>query len=332
VIKVYTRVSAFIPNSIRQEFQRQLIYNGIEMNANKFVGFLFLYGFFLGVGVAANVFVFFEFNPIIAFSVSFFGFVGIAYLLMKMGSESKGKFVESILPDALRLVASNMKSGLTTERALFVAGRPEFGPLQLELKNASKRIASGERTENALRMISIGISSKILDKTLWLISQGIRSGGQIADLLFQLSDDLKEQIALEDEIKSNISIYVLLILFSAVMGAPMLFGVSSFIVQVLSSQISAVPSIDPASIQSGSLGPISGFASGDGATLDPDFIVMFSIVMLVFTTLFSSLTIGVINAGKEINGVKYIIPLTIVALIVFFSARFLLTSFFGNLI
>ncbi|MCR4334939.1 MAG: type II secretion system F family protein [archaeon] len=329
---MYTRVSSFIPNSIRQEFQKQLIYNGIEMNVNKFVGFLFLYGFFLAIGISANAFVFFQFNPAIAFLLSFSGFVGIAYILMKLNSESKGKFVESILPDALRLVASNMRSGLTTERALFVAGRSEFGPLQFELKNASKRIASGERTENALRMISIGISSKILDKTLWLISQGIRSGGQIADLLFQLSDDLKEQIALEDEIKSNISIYVLLILFSAVMGAPMLFGVSSFIVQVLSNQIASVPAIDTSNMQGGSLGPISGFASKDAATLDPEFIVMFSIVMLVFTTLFSSLTIGVINSGKEINGLKYVIPLTIVALIVFFTARVLLTSFFGNLI
>ncbi len=329
---VYARFSALIPDPIKGAFKQQLRYNKIDMDENKFVGFVIIYGFFLALGVAANISIFVKLSPLIVFPAAFLGFVSGTYLILKLGSESKGKFVESILPDALRLVASNMKSGLTTERALFVAGRPEFGPLQLELRDASKRIASGEKVDEALKSIGENINSNVLKKTIWLISQGIRSGGQIGDLLFQLSDDLKDQIALEEEIKSNVSIYILLILFAAILGAPVLFGISSFIVQVLTAQLALVPTGVNLGT-SGGLGPISGFASADrGAGISSDFVVFFSLIALFFTTVFSSLTIGVINSGKELNGIKYVLPITIAGLVIFFAIREVLNLFFGNLV
>ena len=330
---VYARFSALIPKPVLLEIKRQLVYNNIAMSEQRFAGFLLIYGASLGVGVAANAYLFLGFNPAVAFSLAFVAFTFLVYIILKLKSEAQGKFVESILPDALQLIASNMKSGLTTERALFVAGRPEFGPLQVELKVASKRISSGEKMEDALKGIGEKINSVVLAKTLWLISQGIKSGGQIADLLFQLSDDLKNQNAIQEEINSNISIYILLILFSAVFGAPLLFGVSSFIVQVLSKQIAQTPSLDISDVPaSANLNIISGFASGGEPLLGPEFILMFSMIMVVFTTVFSSLTIGVINTGKEINGLRYLLPLLITGFVVFFTIREVLLLFFGNLV
>ncbi len=331
---MYTRVSALIPKGIMQGLGRQFAYNHIQIDVRKFAGFLVLFSALLSIGIAANAFLFFAISPLVGFPVSFVGIIFTAYLLLKISSESKGKFVESILPDALQLIASNMKSGLTTEKSLFVAGRPEFGPLELELKNASKRIASGERMENALNGISEGINSSVLSKTMWLISRGIRSGGQIADLLFRLSDDLKSQQSLEEEANANISIYILLILFAAVFGAPVLFGISSFIVEVLTKQISTTPTIDVASLPTSSnFGLIKGFTGGrSDSAATTDFILTFSMVTLFITTIFSCITIGVINTGKEINGVKYIVPLVIAAFVVFFAVRALLVGVFGNLV
>src|SRR3989344_1033636 len=329
---MYARLSNVIPQSILDKFRKQLAYNHIRVDERKFVGFLLIYSILLGLGISFNLQLFFGINVLIGFVVCAVGIFGLAYVILKTRSESRGKFVESILPDALQLIASNMKSGITTERSLFVAGRSEFGPLQDELKKASKRISSGERIEDALSGISEGINSPTLAKTLWLISRGIKSGGQIADLLFQLADDLKGQQAIEEETKSNISIYILLILFSAVFGAPVLFVVSSFIVQVLSKQLASTPTIDASSLPSNSnLGPITGFASGSKSQVTPDFIMFFSIVTLFFTTVFSCITIGVINTGKEINGLKYIIPLLIVAFIAFFAVRAVLQAVFGSL-
>ena len=330
---MYSRLTSVLPHRISTVFARELRYNHMEVDPERFVGFLIIMA--LGAGMAGALLgeLLDIVHPLIAFFAAFFGSSAVVYLYLKLRSESLGKFVESILPDALQLIASNMKSGLTTERSLFVAGRPEFGPLQSELMNASKRISSGERIEVSLQGIGDGINSPVLTKTLWLISRGIKSGGQIADLLFQLADDLKEQQALEEETRSNISIYVLLIFFSAVFGAPMLFGISSFIVQVLSKQLSETPTIDPASLPPGAnLGPVSAFAAGKKSEITPDFVLIFSMTALLVTTVFSCLTIGVISTGKEINGLKYVLPLVIIAFLIFFVIRIALTSFFSNLV
>ncbi|PIN85306.1 MAG: hypothetical protein COV47_02800, partial [Candidatus Diapherotrites archaeon CG11_big_fil_rev_8_21_14_0_20_37_9] len=221
---MYEKITALLPVRVMESFKQQLIYNHINIEEHKFVGMLFLYSFIISVAIAFNVHIFLGIHGLIAFVITYGGIIGLTFIVLRLNSDAKGKFVETILPDALQIIASNMKSGMPTERALFVASRPEFGLLEVELKNASKRIAAGETVSVALNGIGDRINSVSLQKTLWLISQGISSGGEMANLLFKLSDDLKGQNALKEQISADISIYILLIFFAAAFGAPMLFG------------------------------------------------------------------------------------------------------------
>ncbi|AJF60475.1 MAG: type II secretion system F family protein [Candidatus Diapherotrites archaeon] len=331
---IYSRVSGMLPKSITRAFKRQLDYLGIEIGEKRVVGFLFLYGFLLSLGLAFNISFMFGINALFTFAFFFGLFVGGTYLWLNVTAESKGRFVETILPDALQLVASNVKAGLTTERALLVSARPEFGPLEKELRKAAKRISAGETVVEALAGISEKIKSKTLEKTIWLISEGIRSGGEIADLLIELADDLREQQALEAETAANISMYILLIFFSAAIGAPMLFGISSFIVQILAVQSASTASLEvgeaaniPANIQG-----VTAMITGKGNALSPDFIIFFTMISLVITSIFASLTIGVINNGSEKSGVKFIPAILFVSFSLFFIIRIVLTTLFGSLL
>jgi flagellar protein FlaJ len=334
---MYEGFSSLIPKKVYEAYKKEIIYNGLKIRPEKFIGFLFYFGLLGGIGAGLILNRFFKIDFLVTFIVFFLSTFILAFVLMRLKSESKGRIAENVLPDALQLVAANMKSGLTTERALFVAARPEFGPIQVELLNASKRISTGERVEKALLGISEAINSTVVEKTMWLISEGIKSGAQMADLLYQLSDDLKNEQAIKEEIKANISIYVILIIFAASIGGPLLFGVSSFIVQVLTTQISKTPEMTTSkttgqSNMQGNLSLISQFASGKRKFVSIEFIIQFSVIMLIMTSFFASLTIGVINTGKEINGVKMIIPMIIISLIIFYSTRAVLLSVFKNLI
>ena len=253
---------------------------------------------------------------------------------LSIAAESKGKFVESVLPDALQLVSSNMKSGLTTERALLMAARPEFGPLEIELRDASKRIMAGARIEDALNEIPKKIKSVTLERTIWLVSMGINSGGQIADLLIQLSDDLRDQIALKREISANISIYIMLIFFASAVGGPVLFGISSFIVEILTNQMETMPEINTSGLPGGMSGGggVASMFSGDKETVSVEFVQTFVIILLFTNCLFAALTIGVINTGKEKDGIKYFPIILIVAFILFYAIRMVLAGMFPELI
>lgn len=253
---------------------------------------------------------------------------------LSAAAESKGKFVDKVLPDALQLIASNLRAGLTLERSLLVSARDEFGVFGHELKQASKKVLAGASATEALNDISKRIHSPALERAVWLICQGIGAGGQIADLLTQMSEDLRAQLTVNSEIKANISIYVMLILFAAVVGAPVLFGVSTFIAEVLTERMETMPDIGTggAGFGGGVMSTVSSEGGGDSGGVETRFIIFFSQISLLITTFFASLTIGIINSGSEKSGLKMFPVILIIVFALFFFTRGILAGMFGNLV
>jgi len=327
----YDNVSALVPKPIIEGFAKQLLYADVRLEARRFVGFLVVYGLVASVVLALLLAMFFRVQPTHSFIGLFIGLLAIPYLMLSLTADGKGQYVEKVLPDALQLISSNIRSGLTTEKALLVSARPEFGPLERELKRTSTQIMSGVPVDFALKDMPARIKSKILEQTVWLLSRGINSGGEISDLLIQLSNNLREQNALKDEERADVSTYVILIFFSSAFGAPALYGVSSFIVQVMSSQR---PNLSGMSIPSA--GGVSGFTSSmlaaPKSTITVDFVVFFIEVMIVFGALFSAMVLGVINNGKEKEGLKYLPFLLLCSFSVFFLVRNTLLGVFGPIL
>ena len=333
---MYERIAALMPKHVTNAFRREFSYLDIHTEANKFVGFLILFSLGLSIGLSANLFYFFGIPAIPAFFFIYIIFWGVMYLWFSAAADNRARFVERVLPDALQLISSNIKTGLTTERALFLAARPEFGVLSEQLIEASRKILSGTRVETALGSIPEKIKSPVLKRTIFLLSRGISSGGQIAELLTQLSDDLREQNALKDEINANVSIYVLLIFFAAAFGAPLLFGISTFIADVLSSQTSAIPVISESQLASLPSTGVSTDAvrqfGGERETISGDFIIFFAQISLLMTSFFSAMIIGVINTGSEKGGLKMFPAILIISLVIFIVIRVVLGDMFSQLL
>ena len=328
---VYERIASLLPEKILNWMNKELEYIGMDIGAQKFAGFIMLFGLGLSTALALNAYIFLGFPILPSFLFVFAMISGGTLFWVNSIAEGKGQFVEKVLPDALQLIASNIKSGLTTERALFVSARTEFGPLSVELKNASKMIVSGERIGTALMNVPKRIKSKVLERTMWLISEGIKSGGQISGLLIQLGTDLREENALKEEITASIGMYIMLIFFSAAFGAPALFGISSYIVGVLSEQTGGLDITPEQMAEFSAKNPILGLVGISKSTITEDFVVQFSMVALFVTCIFASLTLGVIANGKETRGVKYIPIMLAIAFALFFIVRTLVQQAFGTM-
>jgi len=300
----YQRIGAIVPSPIVKAFKREIEYSGWDTQELSLVGFIFIFGLILSIAVSINLYLFLALPPIATLPLVFLGFAGSIYYWLNTVAEGRGKFVEKILPDVLQLISSNMKSGLTTERALLASARPEFGAFSDELKLASGKVLSGERIESALTDITIRIKSPVLERTMWLVVQGIKSGGEVADLLTQLADDLREENALKEETKAEISMYIMLIFFGAAIGAPLLFSISSYIVGVLNVQTSQIR-IDPSQLkeitQKSSITRIIGIPE---IAITEEFATMYALIALAVTCIFSSLIMGTINSGKEKDGIR----------------------------
>lgn len=322
---------------VMDAFEQEFAYLGMRISSRKFVVNIVLLAFVLGVmsTVFTSIVLGWPYwGVVLGFFFTFFLSIGGVYLALDLQAEGRGRQVERILPDALQLIASNIKSGLTTERALLVSARPEFGPLEGELKRVSTRILAGVPVEKAIMEIPKHIKSTLVERTTWLLARGISSGGEIADLLMQLSRNLRSQLALQSEARASISIYVILIFFSAAFGGPALYAISSFIVAVMSAQIGARPNIDP-SVLAGAgsrFNALSGFIGSTSSIISPEFVTFFAQVMLFVGGLFASLILGAISTGKEKDGVKYIPVVMLFSFGLFYLIRFVLDIAFGNLL
>jgi hypothetical protein len=328
------KIGRLMPKKVRDWTKKQLRYNDKKVSAEKFLGKIITKATIIGLVIAFIGY--YILGTIMLDTVGLF--IGVFALLfifplysLSSKADGEGKKVEKILPDALQLIASNIKSGLTTEKSLLASALPEFGAFGIELKNVSKNLLSGEKIEKALMQVPKNIKSNVLDRTIWLIVKGIKSGGQISNLLVQLSSDLREENALKGEISANISMYIMLIFFSAAFGAPALFGISSFIVGVLAEQ-SEIGGISPEMIaEYGGQNPALSMLGGSSGAISEEFIIFFSEIALVVTCVSAAFVLGIISTGREKGGIRYIPVLLIIGFILFFVVRIVIESMFGTM-
>ncbi len=321
---MYRFLSKLYPRKIKESYTRLLSYSNIKYHPDHFLGFIMFFG--LGIALAMTFYlgVFFKIYFLGTFFLIFVIIEVSVYMVLLLRADAKAKFVESILPDALQLMSSNLRAGLTTDRALLFSARPEFGPFQDELNVVGKEIAMGKEITKALLNITKRIRSDKLEKTVYLINAGLKSGGELSALLEQAAHNLRQQKFVEERIRSNVLMYVIFIFGAVGFGAPLLFGLSSFLVQVLTTTMATVD-IPETSI-SAQL-PIS-FAK---ATIDPGFVITFAVIALITTSILGGLVLGSIAKGREREGVKFIPVLIILSLSIFFIVRLIIGSVLSGL-
>ncbi|MBI2672265.1 type II secretion system F family protein [Candidatus Woesearchaeota archaeon] len=319
--EAFSIVTRLFPEVIKKHFEELYKYSRIKVNKETFLGFFLILSIIISLAVAAGLKLIFEANQYLVFFISFVVLQVTVYFTFSLKADANGKFVENILPDALHLMSSNLRAGLTVDKALLLSARPEFGIFSDEIKNIGKKLSLGEDINKSLLGISENIKSDVLNKTILLIVSGLRSGGELVELLDQISRNLRQKIFLDEKIKSNILMYVIFIFAAISFGAPILFGFSSFLVNVLEKNLALVE------IPKGTAFPIS----FGGITVSSSFIVNFSIISLITTSILGSLVLGLISKGNEKAGFRYMPFLIAMTMIVFFLSRFFVKTMLSGL-
>lgn len=245
----------------------------------------------------------------------------------KLKQSARIKKMEDVFPDFIELMSSNLRAGMTVDQALLLSSRKEFAPLDEEILQLGKDIVTGKDMSLALNAMSERIKSMKISKTVDLINSGIRSGGNLSILLEETAVAMRERDFIEKKASSNVLMYVIFIFFAAAIGAPILFALSSVLVGIMAKLLSTVPSSSGSAFSSVRVP----FAITK-INISTSFIEYFSITFLVLTNILSSLMLGITNKGEEKAGLKYLIPMVILSLVVFFIVRTLLSSYFAGLI
>jgi len=316
-----------MPKEYKKWVKKQLDFADFEISPAIFYGFSIFYGLVLGAVIFLISFILGTSLPIsVQLGIfGFFVFEAIMHVIPMMVSDSRAKFTDEVLPDALRLISSNIRSGLTPDKALLLAARPEFGPLEKQIRDSAKLTLSGQPIENAIRAISEKINSKALRRSVDLLSEGISRGGNIASLLDELANDIRQTKILRKEVKALVMMYAIFIFFAAGIGAPLLYGISSFLVETMQEMGSKV------TVQQTFTGGMK-FMTFQGIAIDPEFLYYYVSLSLGVTSFFGALLIGLIQDGSERAGLRYIPILIAISLSIFFLTRMIVERFFGVMV
>ena len=321
---MYRFLAGLYPPNLREKYSQLLVYADLKTEPRRFLGFILFFGFGLALGGALLLGRLIPMPLLLLFILLFVFFEAAAYFYLLLRADTKARIVEGVLPDALQLMASNLRAGLTTDRALLLSARPEFGPLQHEINEVGKKITMGDDISTSLMLMTERIRSEHLRKTLLLIVVGLKSGGELASLLEQTAENLRQQRFVEEKIRSSVMMYVFFIFAAVAIGSPLLFGLSSFLVEVLKSNISSLSL--PETSYSSSM-PLS-FSE---VSLSSEFVMFFSIISLVTSSVMGSFILGLIGKGKETRGIRYIPILILISLGMFFLTRAGIRNMLGGL-
>lgn len=132
--------------------------------------------------------------------------------------------IEKNLGDALKQMADTLKAGDTYESALREVSESDYGRLSEEMANALRRLEDGETLENSLMVFSKRIDSKIVKRSVTIILDSIKTGASLADILEEISDDVRDFQRLKSERKAETTMQFLFMLVAGGIIAPAIFG------------------------------------------------------------------------------------------------------------
>ncbi len=333
--RIYRRIAAIFPRGIVNAYAKMLIYADIdEIDPRVYFGFSVAFPILVGV-LAFFVLQFFLSDTLyvglgaLTSAILAFTYLWLHLILL---ADAKARAVEKVLPDALQLVSANVRAGMTIDKALWLTARPEFGPLEKELRKMAAQTLGGRTLQLALSESTSRVRSKIYQRAMLLLEQGIQLGGEMGGLLTQIALDVRETEALKKEIDAATTTYTLFIVFASVLAAPALFAVSTFYVETttklwqgqIASNIQGVGSNIGLSIfQVGSTG---------APLISASEVRLFATAAIILTNVFGGLTLGLIREGHAKRGVKYVLPFLLTALLIYYGGYYVISGAFGSLL
>ena len=318
-----------LPKKYKQKLEQEAIYAGIDLPIYNYVtntikiSYIILFTLLTITYLSINLNTFI--TTILITTILITGII-TPYIVFTVTAEKRTKHIEKVLPDLLILAASNIKSGLTIDKALLFAARDEFGTLSQEIKKTAFKIYGGIEISEAFNAMTNRINSGHLKRTVTLLLEGIRSGGNTATLLEESAKDVETSKTLQKEINASVQMYIIFIILAGVIAAPVMFAISNYLIESTSTMWGEVDTDSDADIGAGILK-----ITPSSSQVDSKFFTFFAAAAITITTIFGGMLISLIKFGNLTHSVKYSPIFTVVALGLFFLAKILVTTAMSGL-
>lgn len=299
---------AFIPEFIRPKLRGYLEKAGIYEIPYKIFGILFYISLAITTIFYVYLWNYFVKLSVIKLMIYTFGFwfiVELAFALVMMGIVyayvdvlifKRTKAMEDVLADFLSIFNDNLKTGMTLDKALWRAIKPEFGVLANEIKITSKRVMTGEDIVTTLEDFVNKYDSITLKRAFSLITESMKGGGELSNIIDRVIDDIKKTTALKERMIANTISYTIFITIIVIGIAPALFSLSYYLLSM----------IDTFSQKVLSTATLTSMMGNISIAIELTDFMLFSKLALIVIAFFAGMIISIINKGDIRGGLKYV--------------------------
>ena len=245
----------------------------------------------------------------------FFFLLGIAFVMaalpfflvtvMEVGREKEKE--EMFLEFARNLVES-VKAGLPISRVIINVGGKDFGSLTPHVTKLANQTRVGIPVRQALKTFAKDTRNIVIARSIALITEAEKSGGDIAMILESVAKSVAEVEDLKKERRSST--------YNLVMEGYIIFLI--FIVIMIVMQVKFIPLITSTLMAAGSKGT-TGFATLPEQLSIEKLNQMFMILIIV-QSLFAGLVIGKLSEGNIKAGIKHSFILLVIAILLITGA------------
>ena len=300
------KLSNFIENKLNESvligIQEYLLKAGIFTLASQVLAIVsIIYIVFLPLFVIASLILSLDLFISIALSIFIPTIAFILILFMKM--EKRASEIESSIPDFLRQLSSMLKVGLSLENALIDMSNHGKGPLYDELRRVVVEIRMGKSLDESFSNMAMRLNSKDLERSFKIILNAHKSGGSLSDIILDVSDDLRAMLVLKRERKASVMMSIMFLVIASTVAAPFALGMvgvySSFMMEL-----------------------------GKGGTIC-EVAPLAAEIYLIIHSICAGFLIALIMYGDLKKGIRYSIPITSSAFLVFYIINNFGAGFFG---
>ena len=230
---------------------------------------------------------------------------------IKMSTEKEEMFLEFS-----RNLVESVKTGTPISKSIINMKTKDFGALTKHIKKLANQISLGIPLNDALTVFAKDVNNKSISRTLTLIGQAERAGGEIGEILEAVAGAVSMTDKLKKERKASIS--------TLVVQGYIIFIV--FIVIILVMQFQIIPMVsgmagaeDIANLAGSKFTPTSG-----GEDVSQDQISNSFLYLILTQGFFTGLVIGKLSEGSLKSGVKHSFSLMFLSFLISAAANVLL--------
>ena len=210
--------------------------------------------------------------------------------------------IDSIFPDFIRDIAASRRAGMTFTKSILFTSKGNYGLLTNEIKKIAQQISWGSSVEDALKAFAQRINTNSVKRTVSLIIEASKSGGNVADVLDVAAVDAREIKILEGERRVTMATYVIVIY----VGMFVFLAIIAILVGTF------IPSLTGVNMQS-----LSNTIGGLGSTFNQSDIVNVFYTAIIIQSTGTGIVAGIFEDGHLQSSVKHIFIMVIVSWFVF---------------